>query len=490
MSETDPGVQAVGHGDAPPLSRWTKLAYGFGSVAYGVKNGAFDYFLLIFYSQVIGLDARLVGLAILVALLVDAVSDPVVGYWSDNLRSRWGRRHPFMYASAIPVGLSFFMLWNPPGEASQMTLFWYVLLLAVVIRTAITFYETPSSALTPDLTQDYDERSALFSYRYYFGWTGGNAMTVLMFFFLFPFFATDAIPDGRFNRDAYELYGILGSIAIVVAILVSSLGTHARIIHLKSAPAPRRMSIGRVFGEIFETLSDRSFVALFVGALFAAMASGLDAGLSLYFLTYFWGFSDIQTGLVLIGTFAAAVIGFVLAPLVTRTIGKKRGAMIVGLVAFLGAPMPIVLRLFALLPPNGTPFVFWFILITNVLDVGLIICFQILFASMVADLVEQSELKTGRRSEGVFTSAVTFVRKSVQGFGVMAASLVLALAQFPTGADTANVSEDAIWRLGAYYVPTILLLWMTMMAVISTYRIDRAAHEDNLRRLAANASRD
>ena len=111
-----------------------KLAYGFGSVAYGVKNNGFDYFLLLFYSQVIGLDARLVGIAITTALVVDAISDPVVGYWSDNLRSRWGRRHPFMYASLLPVSLSYFLLWNPPADASQSTLFWYLLSLAVCIH--------------------------------------------------------------------------------------------------------------------------------------------------------------------------------------------------------------------------------------------------------------------------------------------------------------------------------------------------------------------
>ncbi|MGF1456987.1 MAG: MFS transporter [Alphaproteobacteria bacterium] len=459
------------------------MTFGLGAVAAGVKTSAFDFFLLIFYSQVIGLDARLVGLALLITLVCDAVSDPMVGYWSDNLRSSWGRRHPFMYSAAIPVSLSFFLLWNPPEGASQQTLFWYVLGLAIIIRTAITFYETPSQALIPDLTPDYNERTSLYSIRYFFGWTGANALVVLMFFFLFPLFATEAVPDGRFNRNAYELFGIIGSVLIFIAILVSSVGTHARIMHLKPAPPARRMTVRLVFAEIFETLAERSFIALFIAAMFGAIASGLASGLSLYFFTYFWGFSDVETGLLFLGTFIAAAIGLVLAPIVTKTIGKKRGAMIVGLVAFLGAPMPIMLRLIDVLPPNDTSFIFWFVAITNVIDVGLIICFQILFNSMVADLVEQSELKTGRRSEGVFTASVTFIRKSVQGFGVLAASFVLALAQFPTGGDTSQVSQETIWRLGAYYVPTILFFWLTMIAVISTYQIDRETHEDNLRRL-------
>lgn len=467
----------------PPMSRATKLALGFGAAGPGVIVGAFDFFLLIFYSQVIGLDARLVGLAILIALILDAVSDPIVGYWSDNLRSRWGRRHPFMYASAIPVAGSFLFLWNPPETESQTVLFWYVLVLAVIIRTAVTFYRTPSSALIPDLTRDYDERTSLYGLRFLFAWVVGNALSVAMFVAIFPQFVTDSISDGRFNRDAYAFYGIIGSVMIFVSIMVSSLGTHARILHLNQPPPPRKMTLGLIFREMFETLAERSFIALFIAALFGAVASGVVSGLSLYFYTYFWAFTEEQTGLIFIGAFVAAIIGFVLAPIVSRRMGKKRGAILVGLVAFGGAPLPIVLRLFDILPPNGTPFVFWFVTITNIVDIGLIVTFQILFASMIADLVEESELKTGRRSEGVFTSAETFISKAVQGFGFLAATLVLTLADFPTGAEVGEVSPEAVWKLGVYYVPLVLFLYMTMIAVISTYRIDRSVHEENVRKL-------
>jgi len=469
-----------------PLSVGVKSAYGFGSVAYGVNNGGFDYFLLLFYSQVIGLDARLVGVAILVALIIDAISDPIVGYWSDNLHSRWGRRHPFMLAAAFPVALSYFLLWNPPQGWSQTGVFWYLLALAVVIRTAITFYETPSSALAAELTDDYVERSSLISYRSYFGWTGGNAVTVLMFFFLFPLMATETIADGRFNRDSYELMGIIASLLIFTSILVCVFGTRSRIKYLKQPPPPRRITLITVFREIIESLSNRSFLALFIAALLGALATGLAASLTFYFYTYFWQFTSIQTGLILMGVFIAAIIGFMLAPIITRRIGKKMGAMVIGIIAFIGAPMPIMLRLLDVLPENGTPFVFWFVFTAGVIDLGLIICFQILYTSMMADLVEQSELKTGRRAEGVFFSSITFIRKSVQGFGLMLASLVLHLAQFPAGAAVEQVTDEVVWRLGAYYVPTILIIWMLMMAVISRYQLNRADHEENLRRLAEN----
>lgn len=482
-NEAPAGQQADEANAAPPLRLATKFAFGLGAIAPGVIKSGFSFFLLIFYSQVVGLDAWYVGVAVTIALVFDAISDPIVGYWSDNLRSKWGRRHPFMYAAALPVSASFFFLWVPPAGASQVTLFWYVLILSIIIRTAVTFYHTPNSALAPDLTSDYNERTKLYSLRYLIAWTGANMLGVFMFIAVFPRFKTEQYEAGQFNPEAYVTFGLIGSLIILASILVSSLGTHSRIPHLSAPPPARTMSIKRVFGELFETLSERSFLALFVAALFAAVASGMSTGLSLIFMTYFWGFSEEQIGIFSFTTFAAAFIGFFLAPFVSRTIGKKKGAMIVGLVAFGGYPLPIVLRLLDVLPPNGTPFIFIFVSAVNIIDTGLIICFQILFASMIADLVEQSELKTGRRSEGVFTAAETFIKKAVEGLGVLFASAVLWLAQVERGADASEVSADSVWYMGFYYVPMVLSLWMIMIAVISTYKIDEASHEENLRNL-------
>ena len=472
----------------PPPSLATKISYGFGAIAYGVKDNGFGFFLLIFYSQVLGVDARLIGLAITIALLLDALSDPVVGYWSDNFRSKWGRRHPFMYASALPVAASFFLLWNPPEGWSDVALFWYVLVISVLIRTCITFYETPSSALAPELSDNYDQRSGLLSLRFFFGWTGGNLMAVIMFVVLFPAFATPTIPNGQFNKDAYSTYGLIASVMIFMAIMVSALGTHKRIVHLKAPPPVRSLTIGLIFKEIFETLANRSFIALFLAAIFGAIASGLSASMTFYFTSFFWGFTPQQTGLLTISVFVSAIIGAVMAPIVTKSIGKKQGAMIIGLVAFLGAPLPIVLRLLGVMPENGDPTLFWIVMLANMVDTGLIICFQILSASMLADLVEDAEIKTGRRSEGIFFAASTFIRKSVQGLGVITAGFVLAAAQFPAGVKPDQMPDEALTRLGLFYVPTILFLWFTMLAIMSTYRLKREDHENNLRELASRQS--
>jgi Na+/melibiose symporter-like transporter len=251
----DPVKQTVA---PPPLSRPTKLAFGVGAIAPGITAAAFDFFLLIFYSQVVGLDARLVGLAILISLVCDALSDPVVGYWSDNLRSRWGRRHPFLYASAIPLAASYYFLWTPPTNASQSVLFWYLVTLAVIVRTAITLYRTPASALVPELSPDYHERTALYSLRYFLAWVGGNAVSVWAFAVLFPMFVTATIADGLFNRDAYPNYGLVGALAILLSIVISAAGTHARILYLKSAPTCRPSSSDATLSTIMRCAVARS----------------------------------------------------------------------------------------------------------------------------------------------------------------------------------------------------------------------------------------
>jgi Na+/melibiose symporter-like transporter len=453
-------------------------------VAFGVKDNGFSYFLLIFYSQVIGVDSRLVSLAISIALVFDAFSDPTIGYFSDNLHSRWGRRHPLMYAAAIPVSISYFLLWRPP-HWSAAALFWYLLVLTILIRVMITVFETPSSALGAELASGYDERSRLMSWRYYFGWTGGNLMSVLMFGLIFPIFATKAIPNGQFNRESYALYGMLASALIFAGIMVSALGTHARIPYLHAPPPKRRLTPLVMVKEIWETLSNPSFFALFLSTAFGSIAGGLAAALAFYFLTYFWGFNSFQTFVIAASVFVSALIGALVAPLASRTIGKKRGAIVLGFVAFGGSPVPVLLRLVGLLPSNGSPFVFWLVLVTTMVDVGLIIAFGILGSAMMADLVEQAELKTGRRAEGVFFSAASFVRKLVSGVGIIGAGYVLWLARFPKGADPSHVPADALWRLGALYVPTILALWMAMVGVILFYRLDRKSHEANLAKLAA-----
>lgn len=239
-----------------------------------------------------------------------------------------------------------------------------------------------------------------------------------------------------------------------------------------------------VFREIFQTLANRSFLAIFLTAMFAFVAAGLGSALSVYFTTYFWGFGSEQIGLITLAIFFSATLGAVVAPMLSRRFGKKHAAMMLCLAGMIVSPLGIILRLLGVLQPS-TDAAFWFVFTLGQVDVIIVVAIQVLIASMISDLVEQSEVKTGRRSEGVFFAANTFIQKITSGLGLTIASLVLALAAFPTAAAPGEVPDSVLVSLGWWYLPVMLALRLLMLAAISLYALDRATHEDNLKALDA-----
>ncbi len=461
----------------------TKLYYGFGAVANGAKSNGFNYLLLFYYSQVVGLRADLVSLGILIALVFDAVSDPLVGYISDNTHSKLGRRHPYMYAAGVPVALAYYFLWSPPAW-DETGLFLYFVCMAVLIRTLITFYEIPSTALVAELTDDYDQRTEMMSFRYFFGWWGGLTMAVMNYLVFLP-----EDKGGLEYVQGWSNYGLAASIVIFISIYVSAIGTHKHIPHLRQPPNREPFSFVKTKKEIKETLSNRSFFALFVSALLQAVAAGVSTSLSIYFSRHFWELTTTEIGYMNIPYFFSAFIALMLAPWVSRWLGKKKGGMTVLGLAFAMAPMPFILRVLGLFPENGTDTLFWTLVVFNTIEVTLIIMSSSLIAAMIADVVEDSEVKTGRRSEGIFFAANSFAQKAVNGLGVVVAGQILAIIQFPTKAKPGQVPEETLFDLAYLYVPTLLFFYLFALAVLSVYKINREDHSDNLRKLAVNKTK-
>ena len=467
-----------------PLTRRTKLFYGLGTVAFGVKDNGFNYLLLPFYNQVVGLSAPLVGLAILIAMTLDAIIDPMVGQISDNWRSRWGRRHPFMYAAALPVALSYLLLWNPP-HWSQGALFLYLICVAVLIRGFISLYEVPSSALAAELTLGYDERTVLLSYRYFFGWIGGLVLYVIAFRFLFT---PDAHhPVGQTNPVGYARYGLLAASMMFFAIIASSWGTHDRIATLAQPPA-RRETVSQMLRDILEAWSNRSFQFLTLSGVATSMALGLNASMNFYINTYFWGLTAPQISLLAAGVLVSAFVALSLAPMVSRRIGKRAAAIwLMGLSVVISLA-PMTARVAGLMPPNHTTGVFVVVMIQSVLSVALGVAGQTLISAMIADVVEEGELRTGRRSEGIYFSASIMVAKAVSGLGIFAASGLLGLIGFPAHANPDHIATAVLVRLVLAYAPAYAGLYLIGFALMAGYKITRASHAATLEQLAARAA--
>ncbi len=476
--------QAAIHPGVRRLGLPTRFFYGFGSVAFGVKDNGFSYFLAFFYTQVVGLPAATVGLAIMFALVIDAFIDPVIGQLSDNTRSRWGRRHPFMYVSALPVAASYLLLWNPPKGWEQGALVAYLVSTAVLIRSFISCYEIPSSALAAELTTDYDERTRLLSWRFLFGWVGGLAMYGLA---LAVFLRPDAAhPVGQLNPAGYAHYGLFAAGLMMVAILTTSIGTHKEIPNLR-APPHARVSLGQLAGEMVATLANRPFLMILTSSFFYAMGVGLGFSINLYFSTYFWEFSSGQIAGFTFSSLAAAVLAFSIAPRIAQRFVKKPAAMILIPMGLAISVAPIILRLMGAFPPNGAAVLYPAIFITNIFGVGLGIVGSILFTSMIADVVEDSELKTGRRQEGLFFAAAAFINKAVSGMGIFTSGMIIAAIHFPHGVKPGDVAPQIVRNLGLTYVPVQMVLYGVTVLLLVGYRISRKTHAETLRKLAAAA---
>ena len=459
----------------------TKIYYGFGAVAYGAKSNGFNYLLLFFYSQVVGLPPLWVSFGIFIALFVDALSDPLVGYFSDNLRSRWGRRHPLMYAAGLPAAVAYYFLWAPPAWEPQ-ALFIYFVSLAILIRTLLTFYEIPSTSLVAELTDDYDQRTQFMSFRYFFGWWGGLVMSVLVYLVFLP-----ETKGGLEYVDGWRHYGLAASMVIFASIYISSLGTHRHIPYLHQ-PSSRSLSIKKSVKELVETFSNRPFLVLFGAALFAAMATGVNASLAIYFARHYWELSTAQIGVLQLPYFISALAALVLAPWAAKKIGKKHAAIVVTTLTMLLTPLPIILRMLDLFPANGTATVYYALMVFFTIDVILMIMSTILIAAMLADVVEDSELTTGRRSEGTFFAANSFAQKAVNGLGVIVAGQILTWVQFPANAKPGEVPAAKLTDLGTAYIPALWGFYLVAIVMLTFYSINREKHAQNLAKLAAARS--
>src|SRR5215469_9471085 len=163
-----------------PPDRVTRLAYGLGAVPFGAKAQLFGL-LLLFYNQLLGLQAAAVSAIIAASVTLDAVWDPLVGQISDTTRSRWGRRHPYLYGGAVPMALAFALLWRPPAGWSQAALLAWLAVFAILTRLLVSLHELPSAALMPELARGYDERTALVGLRSMFGNVGAGISFELAF---------------------------------------------------------------------------------------------------------------------------------------------------------------------------------------------------------------------------------------------------------------------------------------------------------------------
>jgi Na+/melibiose symporter-like transporter len=468
----------------PPLRRATRIAYGFGSIADGIKSTAFSTYLLLYFNQVLGVPAAIVSTAIALTLVVDAVADPLIGRVSDLTRSRLGRRHPYIFGAAAPAGLFFALVWFPPEGLSDLMMGVWIFAIASLARASMSAYQVPANALGSELTQDYAERTRLYGLRYWFAYAGTFAFAAfaLKFFFV----ATPEFPKGQLNPAGYVPFALTGAALMFVSILVCGWGTRSRIPYIRQAddrPAPPGLL--HHLKEMASAFRNRAFLTIFGFAIFKWTAIGVYGATSLYFGTYVFELSSGQLALLTLDGFVAVCIALPLAPKFTKWWGKRNAALYLALFGVILGTSPLMLTYLDLFFEPGHPLLLPTLLLVGAVYGAMVAISLMTASSMLADVVEDDAVRSGGHNAGIYFSAASFSAQCASGLGILAAGFVLETSDFPAGIDPALVTEAMTDSLIAHYVPMVVGLWTIGCLIIWFYPISEAKHLANLERLSA-----
>ncbi len=461
----------------------TKFAYGVGAIAESAITIAFNSFNFLYYNNVLGLSGTLCGLAVTIALLFDAISDPLVGSISDRWRSRLGRRHPFLYAAPIPMGLCFYLIYAPPEGLGDFPLFLWFTIFTVLLRTAQTLYQVPHLALGAEITSDYRERSVVMSYNTVFGLVG----TFGVFFLGWSYLGT--LEGGAANREGYTTMAMAIAVFAIGVVFLSAHWTRDQIPKLSVPPDDLpSFSFAQLMAEVRECLRNDNYRVLVLGIFFLSATLGLHETLTSHLNLFFWELEPQQIRYMVAGAPVGLIAASLLTPII-HTRWSKHGALIAGILGMsFAVGTPILLRLFEAFPANDSPLIFPLLVAFKGISYCMSAIMVISIASTLADVADEHELLTGRRQEGVFFAARAFFGKLTTGLGHLLAGIGMDWIAFPTGAAAGDIAPEIVARFGVLAGPLTLLPGLVSIAFYARYRIDATRHAEIQHALAARKS--
>ncbi len=465
-----------------PLGFKLKFAYGIGQAGEGLKNAAFNTFLLFYYNQVLGLSGTMAGIAVGTAVIVDAFTDPIAGSLSDHWRSRLGRRHPFMYASILPLCVSFYFLFNPMVE-SEWGLFAWLVIFTNLTRTSMSLYHVPHIAMGAELSDDFVERSSVVGYRTFFS-TFGSLVAAFAGFQLF-FVESPEFPRGQLNEAAYAPFALFIAVLMAVTIFWSAWGTRSVIPFLPQPKGGKTISMSavvlRVFADVKMALKRRAFRWLFIGVLIVFIMVGVDLALNIYVYTYFWELSSTDISYLVLAYPAGVMLGAFIAPMMHDRFGKKSGLLFGTGSWALWQIVPIVLRLMDYFPENGSSLLLPTLIVIRIIQGASTVQANVAFGSMVADVADEHELETHQRQEGIFFASVAFSAKAASGVGSIIAGFGLDIINWPRGAaikSAADVPAETLVNLGIMYGPFVAGFGIVSVLCYLPYSLTRERHAE------------
>jgi Na+/melibiose symporter-like transporter len=479
------------------LTNKFKINYSIGAVANGIKTDTFTFFLLFFYSNIIGLNPGLAGLAIFIALCVDAVTDPLMGTISDRTNSKYGRRHPFMMISFIPMSIGYILLFAPrqDWDMTQNDLFLWMTLFTIITRIGMTLFDIPHRAFGGEITKNYEERTLLMSWREMMGWVAGLSNAFLGYGIFFA--STPEYPRGQLNPDAWFPFALTGAVIMIVSVLYSSLSTKDEIKGLSKWHGA--ITLKEILKELKIAITNKAFLIFFFGNLFLSLAWGLANTLTLFVNTYFWDFEATQIKYFLPIYLIATLLAFFITPRIVRVLEKRTVVLIAIAGVGLLSPAAFIMYNLGLTPDPESylelkfhwigfkeyiPYFYPTVIEISylVLFISSFLVFLITFNvvgimvrdSMVGDIADEVELQSGKRQEGILYATVGFMQKLNAGLGSFFAGLVLTFINF----DRANPTAEQGYTLAFIQGPGTTLLMIVPFLIFLGYSLSSSRHKE------------
>jgi len=462
--------------ESEKLSFLTKLAYGAGDMGPAITANVLVFFLLPFFTDVAGISAGLAGSILMVGKISDALNDPVVGFWSDRTRHPWGRRYPWIIFGGIPFGIIFFLQWVVPGF-SEWGLFCYYVAIGVLFNFAYTAVNLPYTALTPELTKDYNERTNLNSFRFAFS-IGGSILSLLLARFIFSQV-----------QDAGQRYLVLGIVCTVISVLPLYLcvwGTRKRVAAVQRLrvedPEDSEASLS-LPEQLRVAFSNRPFLFVIGIYLCSWLAVQVIGSIMKYFVVDLMGLEPQifpQVALTVQGT--AFLMLFVWTRVSDRY-GKKA-------VYYMGTALWLIAQIILLyLQPGQVGLMY---LLAVIAGCGVAVAYLVPW-SMLPDVIDLDELRTGQRREGVFYAFMVLLQKLGLAIGLFLVGQALDWSGYieTVAGEPIPVQPDSALlaiRLSVAVLPAICLLGGIVLAYF--YPITREVHADILLQLRESQQQD
>ena len=451
----------------------TKIIYALGEMPGSHMNSAIGALLALYYNQILGVSASTISIAMGLALFLDAVSDPVVGTYSDNFKSNLGRRHPFMYAAALPLGIFMALLFSPPAGLGEAAIVAWLASFLILARLTFTFFSVPWSAMTSELTDSYTERSVVVSWRQIVGHSLAALYGFLIFTFIFS--ESDAFPQGQLDPENYTLFAPLLGTLITIWCLITTHFTRDQIQYSYQRTDSQSFGLLVLFISLRSALTNRNFALLLCGCLIAFGVFGVLGFFDMYVNTYFWELKTKDFGVIALFVPIGPLIAVVLVMNFQAHFEKHHALMFALVGGMFMSMVGVIARLSGLFPEYESSFFLPAITCIAIINAFFAALTAIMFISMIADLVDDQELKTGQRQEGVFAAGVAFSTKAVGSLGVIVGGFLLEFfIQFPAGQGQTEISEDVLFRLAITDAIVVNSLLLIPTFLISKYTLTRS----------------